>query len=226
MKYIAPALTLFAILFVMSSVPAQAETTGQYGQYGQYGGGAPSYSIMVDKMVSTGQKSKGGQAVYVDNLSPSDPRFAPGTQVQFQIKVKNTSNVTITNVAVQDVLPEYVDAVEGPGDYNPQTRIISWTYPELKSGEEKIERVIVQIKTQADLPADKGLMCMNNKVVTTAGNASDEDTSQFCVEKTVTLTTKGGQPVKTTPEAGAPLLVFGALNLAALAGGIFLKKRN
>ena len=194
-------------------------------QYGQYDGGTPNYSIIVDKMVMTGNQTKGGQEVYVDNLSPSDPRFAPGAQVTFQIKVKNTSDVSLYNIQVKDILPEWVDAVEGPGDYDGSTRTISWTYPELKSGEGKLEKITVQIKPQDQLPADKGLMCMNNKATAKADNAYDEDTSQFCLEKQVTMTTKGGQPIKTTPDAGAPLLAFGALNMLGLGAGIWLKKR-
>jgi uncharacterized repeat protein (TIGR01451 family) len=213
---------IYITFFISNSVVFAGESGGQYGQYG---GAAPSYSIIIDKMVAMPNATKGGQDNYVDNLSPSDPRFAPGTQVHFQVKVKNTSTVDLRNVTVQDVLPSYVDAVEGPGDYNAENRTISWTYAELKAGEEKVEKVVAHIKPQADLPADKGLMCMINKAIVRVGDASDEDTSQFCVEKTVTMTTKGGQPVTTTPEAGANLLAFGALNLAALAGGIFLKKR-
>lgn len=217
---------IFAFLFTVSCLLFTSPVMAEYGQHGQYGGGSPSYSIMIDKIVATGQKTKGGQEVYVDNLSPSDPRFAPGTQVHFQIKVKNTSNVDIANVTVQDILPSYVDAVEGPGDFNTETKTISWTYPTLKAGEEKIERVVAQINPQAELPADKGLMCMINKATVSAANASDEDTAQFCVEKEVTMTTKGGQPITTTPEAGAPLLAFGALNALGIAVGVYLKKRS
>jgi len=194
-------------------------------QYGQYDGGTPNYSIIVDKMVMTGNQTKGGQEVYVDNLSPSDPRFAPGAQVIFQVKVKNTSDVSLYNIQVKDILPEWVDAVEGPGDYDGSTRTISWTYPELKSGEGKLEKITVQIKPQDQLPADQGLMCMNNKATAKADNAYDEDTSQFCLEKQVTMTTKGGQPIKTTPDAGAPLLAFGALNMLGLGAGLYLRKK-
>lgn len=208
---------------MLITAPAVSAGNGQYGQYGQYGGGAPERSIMVDKMVATGQKTKGGQQTFVDNLLPSDPRFAPNTQVTFQIKVKNTSDVTLKNVTVRDILPTFVDAVEGPGEYDANSKTISWTYSELKSGEEKIERVIAQIKPQNQLPADKGLMCMTNKAVVTADNATDEDTSQFCVEKQV-VTSEGTAPTA-TPEAGAPLLIIGALNLLGLAGGIALRKR-
>jgi len=215
---IATMLAFFSI-FNVSVVKADS------GQYGQYGGGTPSYSIMVDKIVMTGNQTKGGQEVYVDNLSPSDPRFAPSGQVKFQVKVKNTSNITLSNIQVKDILPEWTDAVEGPGDYDGNSRTISWTYPELKSGEEKIETIIIQVKPQDQLPEDKGLMCVNNKATASATNAYDEDTAQFCIEKQVTLTTKGGQPVKATPEAGAPLLAFGALNLLGLFAGVWMKKK-
>jgi len=194
-------------------------------QYGQYGGGTPNYSIIIDKMVMTGNQTKGGQEVYVDNLSPSDPRFAPGAQVTFQVKVKNTSDVTLANIQVKDILPTWVDAVEGPGEYDANSRTISWTYPELKSGEGKLEKIIVQIKPQNELPADQGLMCMNNKATAKSDTAYDEDTAQFCLEKQVTLTTKGGQPIQTTPDAGAPLLAFGALNMLGLGAGLYLRKK-
>jgi len=216
---------LIATLFMFVSVLNASTVMAGSSQYGQYDGGTPNYSIIVDKMVMTGNQTKGGQEVYVDNLSPSDPRFAPGAQVIFQVKVKNTSDVSLYNIQVKDILPEWVDAVEGPGDYDGSTRTISWTYPELKSGEGKLEKITVQIKPQDQLPADQGLMCMNNKATAKADNAYDEDTSQFCLEKQVTMTTKGGQPIKTTPDAGAPLLAFGALNMLGLGAGIWLKKR-
>lgn len=211
-----------AVLSLFNAGTSMADST-QYGQYGQYGGGQPSYTIMIDKMVATGQKTKGGQQTFVDNLSSSDTKFAPGTRVEFQVKVKNTSNITLNDVKVQDVLPSYLDAFEGPGEYNTDTRTISWTYGELKSGEEKIERVLGQIKSQGELPADKSIVCQSNLSKVNVGTAYDEDTAQFCIEKQVVGV--GGQPVKTTPEAGAPLLAIGVLNLLGLGTGVWLKKR-
>jgi uncharacterized repeat protein (TIGR01451 family) len=216
-KYIVLALTILAIPTTVSAGT---------GQYGQYGGGAPSYSIVVDKMVATKDgTTKGGQPVYVDNLTPADARYIPGDQIAFQVKIRNTSNINLTNVKVQDVLPDWLDAAEGPGNYDGATRTITWTYPQLLAGEERTERVVAQVKPQDQLPADKGLMCMNNKAVVSADNAYDEDTAQLCVEKQVTMvTTKGGQPITQNPEAGAPLLVIGAFNLLALGAGVYMKK--
>ncbi|PJC30446.1 hypothetical protein CO051_05650 [Candidatus Roizmanbacteria bacterium CG_4_9_14_0_2_um_filter_39_13] len=224
-QYILMKNVFIAIILSLVSILSASSVRADYGQYGQYDGGASSYSIIVDKMVMTGNQTKGGQAVYVDNLSPSDPRFAPGAQVTFQVKVKNTSDITLSNIQIKDILPNWVDAVEGPGEYDANTRTISWTYPELKSGEGKLEKITVQIKPQDQLPADQGLMCMNNKATAKTDNVYDEDTSQFCLEKQVTMTTKGGQPVTTTPDAGAPLLAFGALNMLGLGAGLWMKKK-
>ncbi len=214
---------LIAATFLLSTLSPVHASDGT-SQYGQYGGGTPAAGILVDKMVSGSAPTKGGTQTYVDNFSASDTRFNANQRVYFQIKVKNTSNSTLTNVQMNDILPEYIDAVEGPGDYNPQTKTISWTYPELKSGEEKTERLIVQIKPQSQLPADRGVFCTNNKATGRSGNVYDDDTAQFCIEKLIEQT-KGGVP-KETPQAGAEFgLIFGALNIAGLGAGIYLRRK-
>jgi uncharacterized repeat protein (TIGR01451 family) len=216
------AIFLFILtLFAAASVSADS---GQYGQYGQYGGGSPSTSIIIDKMVSQGSTTKGGVVSYVDNYSPSDTRLSPGSKVYFQIKVKNTSEVTLKNVEVQDVLPAHLDAVEGPGTYDQNNKTISWTYPELKPNEEKIEKIIAQVYSQNRLPADKGLFCMTNKATAKVNNLYDDDTAQFCVEKQVALN-KGGVP-QTTPQAGAPGIALSVMSIVSLAGGLYIRRKS
>ncbi len=204
---------LFATLLVALPVSAGS------GEYGQYGGGVATTSVMIDKTVSRGEETKGGIAQYVDNYAATDPRFAAGQKVFFQIKVKNTSNVTLKNVLVKDILPQYVDPSEGPGTFDANTKTISWTYPELKAGEEKIEKVVGVIVDQARMPADKGLFCVSNKSTVKADKAVDEDTAQFCIEKQV----MGAVKVPTAgPEFG---FVVTALSFAGLGAGIYLRKR-
>lgn len=216
----------FAIYLAILAIPASVlagDNNGQYGQYGQYGGGSPSNSVSVDKMVATTSQTKGGQENYVDNLSPSDPRFKPQDYVKFRIKVKNTSSQTLKNVKVTDILPSYSIPIEGEGALNSKSNTISWTYNELKPQEEKISYVVTKIKNQEELPSDKGLMCELNKVVAEVENARDEDASQYCIEKQV-VSKEGIPPVK-TPEAGAPLLAFVGASLTGIASGIYLKKK-
>lgn len=211
-------LIVFLALTLISATAVHADS-GQYGQYGPYGGGAPSTSIMVDKTVSRAITTKGGVVSYVDNNSASDTRFAPGGRVYFQIKVKNTSNVTLNNVEVSDIMPNEVVAVEGPGTYNEQTKTITWKYDSLKAGEEKTEKIIAQIKGQNALPADKGVICMINKSTVRAGANYDEDTAQFCVEKKVI----GAKKVPTAgPEYG---ILVSLLSFASLGTGVYLKRK-
>lgn len=217
-------LFLMLIAFLTMAVMPVAADVSQYGQYGQYGGGAPAQTIIVDKMVARNVTTKGGVVKYVDNFAPSDARFKAGERVYFQVKVKNTGSTSIGNVVVADILPDYVDAAEGPGDYNPKTRTISWAYSELKSGEERVEKIVVQIKPQAQLPADRGNFCLVNKAKAQSGAAYDDDTSQFCVEKKVEMT-KSGKPAQ-VPQAGPEFgLILGALNVLGLSAGIYLRKR-
>ncbi len=211
-------LLLFLALTLLTATAVQADS-GQYGQYGPYGGGAPSTSLMVDKTVSRAVTTKGGVVSFVDNNSATDPRFAPGGRVYFQVKIKNTSNVTLNNVEVTDILPGYVIAVEGPGAFNEQTKTISWKYDSLKAGEERTEKIIAQINGQNNLPADKGVICMINKSTVRAGSNFDEDTAQFCVEKQVI----GAKKVPTAgPEYG---ILLTTLSFASLGAGVYLKRK-
>lgn len=213
------AILTFVILASAATIQA-AGSYGQYGQYGQYGGGQVKQSITIDKTVARPVTTKGGTTSYVDNLSPNDPRFAPGATVYFRIKVKNTSNTALSNINITDFVPAYVDPAEGPGNYDSSSRKITYVISSLNPGEERVHNVLMKVVDQSKLPTDKGLMCLTNKVQAVAGSASDDDSSQFCVEKQVV----GAKQVPTAgPEFG---LLFGAANLVALAGGIYLKKRS
>jgi uncharacterized repeat protein (TIGR01451 family) len=208
----------FVTLFSASNVAAQY---GQYGQYG-YGGAAPSQMILIDKMVGKPvTQTKGGTTAYeyVDNLSTNDTRFKPGQEVAFKLVVKNTSSVKLTQVQVKDVLPPYVEAIEGPGEYNTQTKTISLNAGDLNPGEEKTYYLKVKLIAQNAMPADKGLFCLLNTAEAVSGQAKDDDTAQFCVEKEVT----GAPQVPAAgPAMGLPLL-FGQASLLGL--GIYLKRR-
>ena len=210
-------LTAFALMFVTTSVEAG---TGSYGQYGQYGGTTPSQSIIVDKKVGYSTMTKGGTITYVDNYSPSDARLAPGQRVYFQIKVKNTSNARLTNVVVRDIVPAYLEPLEGPGKYDANSRTITYTIPTLDAGKEDVKYFTMQVVSQDKLPADKGLMCITNNAEAKAGNIADNDTAQFCVEKVVT-------DVKQAPAAG-PEFGFALIGLqvAGLGAGVYLRRKT
>lgn len=193
-------------------------TTNVIAQYGQ-----PSitYSILIDKMVGKPSLTKGGSTdyEYVDNLSPSDSRFRPGQTVSFKVKIKNTSNVKLTNVVLKDFIPSYLEPIEGPGSYDTTTRTIIYNAGDFATDEEKVYYIKAQIFSQDKLPADKGLFCLVNKVTASTDQAADDDTVQFCVEKEVLGTAK-------VPSAGPEMGIFLLTGeLLTLSVGLFIRKK-
>ena len=211
-------LITFAVLFfLMLSVLGAISNVS--AQYGQYGGETPSYAILIDKMVGKPSQNKGAtEYEYVDNLSPSDPRFSPGQAVFFKIKVKNTSNRDITNVEVKDYVPLYLEPIEGPGTWDEKNRIISWNAGDFKVDEEKVYYIKMKVYEQNNLPSDRGLFCIINKVTATSSGPYDEDTAQLCIEKQV-------MGVSKIPSAGPELgMLVLAGNLLTAGVGMYLRK--
>ncbi len=195
--------------------------TSVSAQYGQYGQPSPSLSILVEKMVEKPNSSitDPANADYVDNLSPTDPRFKANQSIFFKAKVKNTSNTSLYNVTVKDYLPSYIEPVAGPGTYDGNARTITFNAGDFAPNEEKTYYFKMQVDSVQYLPADKSLFCIVNQAKAYNDRVSDDDTAQFCVEKEVTGVTK-------VPSAGPEMGVFLlGLNFAGIGMGMFLKKR-
>lgn len=210
------------LVLTISYLVLTTNASAQYGQYGPYGGEEPNLSIVVDKMVGKPVSTKGGSldADYVDNLSPSDPRFVSGNEVFFKVKVKNTSDIKLKNVEVKDFLPDFVDFKEGPGSFDKSTRTLTIDAGDFDVDEKKEYFIRVKVVEQDELPEDQGVVCVVNKAEAFDGGVSDEDTAQFCVEKEVlgvTAVPSAG------PEMGA-LLLSG--QVAMLGLGVFLKRKS
>jgi len=213
---------LIAAFVTIFSFFAVSPVRAQYGQYGQYGGTTSSDSILIDKQVGKPiTTSKGGSTSieYVDNLTTSDAHFQPGAEVDFKIKVKNTSNNVLDNVTVTDTLPSYIEPIEGPGTYDSNTRIITFSAGSFAPSEEKVYYLKTQLYGQDKLPTDRGLFCLTNYAKAYNNNASDDDSAQFCIEKQVI---GSSQTPQTGPELNYALL---AGQIALLGVGITIKKK-
>jgi len=205
-KIILFSLIVSCLMFLVSSVSA--------GCGGQYESPCQSYSMIVDKMVQ-----KPGTSDYVDNLSVSDSRYKPGQTVIFKITIKNTSNVTIGELTAKDYVPSYLTPIEGPGSFDSSTRTVTWNGGYFGVDEQKTWYLKMNIDSQANLPADQGLFCLVNKAQAWSNDKTDDDSSQFCIEKQVTGTTK-------VPSAGPEMgLIIFSGELFALGTGIYLKKK-
>ncbi len=200
---------LYSLFFILSS--------SVNAQYGQYNPPPPTQSILIDKWVAkpTGQ-TKGGviNYEYVDNLSPSDPRFSAQQFVMFRLKIKNTSSVTLYNVTVKDFVPSYLYPAEGPGNYDNNSRTVVFNAGDFSPDEEKWYYLKMQIVPVNQMPNDKGLFCVVNKAQAYNDKVSDDDTAQLCIEKQVSI-----PPGKPVPQAGPEmgiLLMTGQIGLLAL----------
>lgn len=208
-KIIIFSLFVFGFLFSVSTV--KADCVGQYGQYGQP---CNSYSMLVDKMVL-----KPGTSDYVDNLSVSDPRFKPSEYVMFKVTIKNTSTTTFGGMTAKDFVPDYLTPIEGPGTFDATTRTISWDAGSFAVDEQKTFYFKMQVNSQSNLPDNQGLFCLSNRAQAWSNTTTDDDSSQFCIEKQVTGTTK---VPSSGPEMG--ILLFSG-ELALLGAGIYLRKK-
>lgn len=211
---------IFALFFLIFALPSKA----QYGQYGTYQAPSPSKTILIDKMVGQASvETKGGTATastYVDNLSPSDARFHSGDGISFRIKVKNTSDETMSDVVFKDFLPSYIEPVKNPGTYDSSSRTITVNLGNMAVQEEKIMFFTMNVLGQDQLPQDKSIVCVTNKAQVYNNEVSDDDNAQFCIEKQVGEVTK--QP-SAGPEMGLGLL---ALQFAGLGIGFYIRKQR
>ena len=200
---------IFSLTFFVTSV--SADCVGQYGQYGQP---CNSYSILVDKMVQ-----KPGTADYVDNLSVSDPRYKPNEYVMFKVTIKNTSTTTFGGMTAKDFVPDYLTPIEGPATFDSASRVITFDAGSFAVDEQKTYYFKMQVNSQVNLPADKGLFCVVNKAEASSNTTYDDDSSQLCIEKQVT----GAVNVPSAgPEFGIGLL---ALEMLGAGAGLYLRKR-
>ncbi len=229
-------LSAIVVSFLILTTGSLLLTVNSFAQYGQYGSPPPTGNILIEKKVSmpfNPVTTKGGQTVspdfstltFVNNLAPSDPRFKPGQEVVFQIRVQNTSSVTLNNVMIKDILPANVSPVAGPGSFDNSSNTVTFVIGTLNPGDQQVFLLDARIADQSQLPSDKSLFCLVNtaQVFSNASNGtnnpSDQSTSQFCIEKQVA-------GVTSAPSAGpefAFLLVAG--ELATLGLGLYIRRK-
>jgi uncharacterized repeat protein (TIGR01451 family) len=196
-----------AIVFLSLAVTVSVSA----GCGGQYESPCQSYSILLDKMVQ-----KPGTSDYVDNLSISDSRYKPGNTIMFKVNVKNTSSTTIGELTAKDYVPSYLTPMEGPGSFDSSTRTITWNAGYFNANEQKTYYFKMAISSQANLPADQGLFCLVNKAQAWSNDVTDDDSSQFCIEKQVSTPPK-------VPSAGPEMgLILFSGELLALGTGIYM----
>lgn len=213
MKKILTLLAFTALFLSAGSVVAPAFA-------GPYDSPSVTKNILIDKRVGLPHNSKGNTTyTFVDNISADTYAFNPSDIVFFELHVKNTSNVALTDVEVTDFGPIHFDIYENPGVKVDGENTIKIKAGDFAAGEEKVFSVRGRIHNTDKVSL--GTTCIVNRARAAAGSVSDEDTAQFCFKKGMTTTTK----VETIPSTG-PEHTLMIMGLASVLGyvGTRLKK--
>lgn len=206
-----------------------------------YGGGqtcVTTGNVIINKKVINPADN-----TFVDNLGINDPKYQPGFIVNFRLEATNTGNTTINRVDVKDIFPQYIEFSSGPGNFDQNTKILTFSMDNLAPNETRPFIVIGRVVSPAQLPAGNGIVCVvNQAIAVTNDNGNSQDNAQLCIENKVpapVVTAKGGQtvlskggfpvlpsvPVSTTPATGPEMLGLIALIPTGLAGW-FLRKKS
>lgn len=216
------AITLGIFYLIFPMVSYAADTPCQT----IYGGGQTCDSegnILVDKKVLNPKTN-----AMADNLGIDDARFEPGSLVTFKIDITNKTNASIKKVDIKDIFPQHVTFSSGTGNFDANTKILTFTIDELKASETKTLTVVGKVANADQIAVNEGVVCVVNQVTATTNDKStSKDNVQFCIEKKTV--TKGGFPVisptdiTTTPSTGTETLTLISLLPTGVAG-LLLRK--
>lgn len=195
-----------------------------------YGGGQTCVTVgnvQINKTILNPGTNK-----MVDSLSISDPRFQPGFIVTFQITLTNIGSSNIARIRVSDIFPQYVSFSSGPGNFDGNTRTLTFDVLNLNPQETRVFTIIGRIVDTSSLPTNQQVICVVNQAIATnldGVSQGSQDNSQLCIEKVIQQPT--GFPVFpqakifTTPATGPEAWVlFSMVPLGA--AGYFLRKKS
>lgn len=175
----------------------------------------PSSQINLNKQVKNPQNGQ-----FVENLNFNDYRFLPEQEVIFKLEVRNSGQVDLNNIQIKDKVPDFVDFISGPGNFDNNTKTLNFTIDRLKPGESKAYELTAKIKKEAELPANMGT-CLTNFAEARMNELVSQDTAVFCVETRVLGVTR---ELPKTGMASSVAVVLASSSL--LVTSLYLLRRN
>ena len=199
-----------------------------------YGGGTTcitSQEITVDSKILNPSTNK-----MAENLSVNDAKYKSGFIVTFQVLITNNRKTVIEKINVQDVFPQFVSFISGPGSFDTSTRILAFDVDNLMPSETRTFNILGRIADANQLSFSENVICLANQVKAFVPDPTvGQDNSQFCIDKNIvptkTVTTKGGfpvlslPPIKTSPPTGPESLILFSLIPTGIAG-FFLRRKS
>lgn len=161
-----------------------------------YGGGETCVQIgkiLINKMVLNPSTN-----TFVDNLGTNDPKYGPEFIVTFKLDVTNTGQTNISKVDVKDIFPQFVNFSSGPGNFDNNNKILTFSLDNLQPNETRTFTLLGRVVKSDQLPADQGVVCVVNQAIATASDnaGQSQDNSQLCIQKQVLGAVPPGQIVQ------------------------------
>lgn len=196
-----------------------------------YGGGQTCVQVGNTSVTKTVKNPQTGEQV--KNLGMNDAKYAPEQIVPFKVTVTNNGNAELNNITIKDTLPQYVNYFSGPGSFDANTKVLTFSIDKLGAKQSKTFDIQAQVISANQLPIQQGTICMVNQVNATTNNQTSYDNAQFCIQRQMpaAITTKGGlavaPPTQVTvnPATGSEILPLIVLLSSALFG-LKLRKKS
>lgn len=135
----------------------------------------------VPKEISIDKKVRSiGDSQYVDNIESSTKTFYENDVIEFQVNIKNTSDKTLNNINVKDILPKYLSLIFYPGTLNTDQNVVEWKIDSLASNETKTYLIRAKINGSTGLNV---LTKQTNKAESCGDGQCDNDTSSYFIGK-------------------------------------------
>lgn len=235
MKKIIYSISLFAIGYLLFATQVNAQAVSCQPIYGGGQVCTQAGNLLINKTVLNPENSS-----FVDNLGINDPKHGPDQTVTFKISVKNTGGSIIPSAIVKDILPQFVDFTSGAGNFDPNTKVLSFEVNNLNPNETREFKITGKVVPSNILPG-QSIVCVVNQAVGTMNGQTSQDNAEFCIQKvivtptpevvtTIPITTKGGVTVfpapqpKVTPPTGPEMIPLLALIPSGIVGFILRKK--
>ena len=220
--------TIYYLIFNISFALADVSSLPVYGGGQMF---ITTGNIVIDKKVLNPQTNS-----FDDNLGINDPKFQPLSTVNFQINITNTGNAEIKHIDVKDIFPEFLSFIGSPGNFDANTKTLSFGVDNLKSNETRTFAVVGKIVEASQLPVEQGVVCIVNQATATTSDAGTQDNVRFCIQKQVlglqVASSKAGFPVvpaptiTTTPATGPEGLALFSLLPTGIVGWLLRKYSN
>lgn len=188
--------TILALAIMIAfSKPVQAQYDGEDRNC--------EYNLTIDKKIS-----KNNLGEYYDNYTTSSYIFRAGDILYFQVRLRNNSENTYSNIELKDSIPQYVEPVNtnDPVDGHESSysgRNIYWKVDEIKPNSEKFYYIKVRVVEQNKLPADEYIAQRNKIFLPAVGNAcEDYDDAQFYLTRKPYGTSVTAPGLSVTPVPG------------------------